>query len=213
MVAAIAATYGRNKRYRSRPHELGQITGYTSATSPKIHERTYPGHDRSGGSENKKYRPRTHELGQSTGYAPGTSPKTREPPPGHDHSGTSDLQLERFLLEGAPDSDIAMEFKALDDLITQHVDTHYALQPTSVRKSALMSSLANLGFAHKTASSAEATAGTVAVCCIEPKTRHVGLRHVIATVAFRSIDINSQSRLSMLPSPVAAFLQSIPYDR
>ncbi|KAK0708037.1 hypothetical protein B0H67DRAFT_589166 [Lasiosphaeris hirsuta] len=45
---------------------------------------------------------------------------------------------------------------------------------------------------------------------LEPRTRLAALQHVISYVVFSSIDISSRSQLSMLPAPIAAFLQSIP---
>lgn len=118
------------------------------------------------------------------------------------HGPDGDLVLDHFLLDGAPDNEIVMEMRALNDLIHQHVENHYFLNPTRADVSVLSQSLVNLGFARKSEA--------IAAFCREPRTRYSGLRHVISQVVFRNLDVNSPSSLSLLPSPVAGFTQSMP---
>ncbi|RMJ12117.1 hypothetical protein CDV36_008229 [Fusarium kuroshium] len=110
--------------------------------------------------------------------------------------------LNNILLDATPDREIEAELQALGQLIDQHVEKYYHLDPiTDV--STLPDHLASLGdFPH----GAEAIAGV----CVKPMSRQTGLRHVISQVIFRSLDIYSQSALSMLPSPLSTFLDSIP---
>ncbi|KAH7136760.1 hypothetical protein B0J13DRAFT_449821 [Dactylonectria estremocensis] len=116
----------------------------------------------------------------------------------------SDSQIDQFLLAATPDKEIGTELQALDDLIHQHVDNHYDIGTTTVSSSLLSQKLANLSFA------SGPNADVVAGLCIHPKSRQAGIRHVISNIIFKSIDVNSRSPLSMLPTPLAAFLQSIP---
>ncbi|KAI5460103.1 hypothetical protein BGZ63DRAFT_455633 [Mariannaea sp. PMI_226] len=112
-----------------------------------------------------------------------------------------DGQLDRFLLDAMPDRNIRTELQALGDLVDQHVEGYYHSGPTT-SVSALSRCLAQLGFTRN--------AEAVATMCSSPDSRQAGLRHVISQVIFRSIDVHSRSQLSMLPAPLAAFLQSIP---
>ncbi|KAH7115504.1 hypothetical protein B0J13DRAFT_487778 [Dactylonectria estremocensis] len=121
-------------------------------------------------------------------------------------SYTNDIQLDQFLLSATPDREIGAELQSLGDLIQQHVENHYHLGPAPVGASVSSQGLVKLGFTQGSGLSAEA----VAALCAQPESRQVGIRHVISEIVFRSIDAHSRSRLSMLPVPVAAFLQSIP---
>ncbi|KAH7126110.1 hypothetical protein EDB81DRAFT_663142 [Dactylonectria macrodidyma] len=117
----------------------------------------------------------------------------------------SDSQIDQFLLAATPDKEIGAELQALGDLIHQHVENHYNVGTMTVSSSLLSQHLVNLGF------TSGPTSDAVAGLCINPKSRQAGLRHVISTIVFKSIDVNSRSSLSMLPAPLAAFLQSIPF--
>ncbi|KAH6886259.1 hypothetical protein B0T10DRAFT_539307 [Thelonectria olida] len=118
-------------------------------------------------------------------------------------SEVSGTKLDHFLLDFTPDKEIAQELRGLGDLIQLHVDNNYHLQPVQVSPSTLTQALLSLGLAPESANG-------VASLCIEPRTRALGLRHVISTVALASVDVNAKSPLSLLPAPIAAFLQSIP---
>lgn len=121
----------------------------------------------------------------------------------------SDIQLDRFLLEPTPDRDIAQETQSIGALIDQHVESYYHTHPVTADARALASVLTQLGFPSTTDSASLDTQGATALC-LDPRSRHVGLRHVIMRVLFSSIDVNSPHGLSMLPAPVASFLRAIP---
>ncbi|KAH7013011.1 hypothetical protein EDB80DRAFT_774380 [Ilyonectria destructans] len=118
-------------------------------------------------------------------------------------SPNTDIKLEHFLLDATPDKELALELQALGDLIRMHVENNYHLQPVQANPVALTSSILKLGLP-------SASANETAILCVNPQTRAIGLRHLISHVAFVGIDFNARSPLSMLPAPMAAFLQSIP---
>ncbi|KAK5999196.1 hypothetical protein PT974_01587 [Cladobotryum mycophilum] len=141
------------------------------------------------------------EIGQVVSVVESKMP----PPNDHDGSGT-DILLSQFLLDGAPDQDIVKELQSLGELIRQHVESNYHIQPLDVSVETLSHSLLSLGLGEHGGLGTEA----IAALCVDTTTRHLGLRTVISHVLFASIDFHSRSRLSMLPGPVAAFLQSVP---
>ncbi|KAF7554293.1 hypothetical protein G7Z17_g3033 [Cylindrodendrum hubeiense] len=120
-------------------------------------------------------------------------------------SGT-EIELDPFLLAATPDKEICTELQALSVLIHQHVEAHYDSRSIIANPSTLSQGLINLGFAPGSGLSVD----DIAALCIQPESRQSALRQVISHIIFRSIDVNSRSSLSMLPAPLAAFLQSIP---
>ncbi|KAK3324043.1 hypothetical protein B0T19DRAFT_402300 [Cercophora scortea] len=125
------------------------------------------------------------------------------PPPLPDQNG---IQLDRFLLDASPDKEIASELHSLSILIQQHVENNYVQHHIQANPHTLVQSLAQLGFSQ----SGTLTPEAIAALALEPRTRQVALQHVISQVVFTSVDVSARSRLSMLPAPIAAFLQSIP---
>ncbi|VUC31021.1 unnamed protein product [Clonostachys rosea] len=132
--------------------------------------------------------------------------KTYSPVPETNGAASTDVQLDQFLLDGAPDDEIVNELQALSDLIYQHVENNYSPQPIQANVNDLSRQLQALGFVK----SAHHDPDAIAALALDPKTRQTGLRHVISTVIFKSIDVHSRSPLSMLPVPVAALLQTMP---
>ncbi|KAB5536130.1 hypothetical protein GE09DRAFT_1291073 [Coniochaeta sp. 2T2.1] len=116
------------------------------------------------------------------------------------------FQLRQFLLDSSPDKEIASELHSLGGLIQQHVENNYHLRPAHVDPRALAVFLTQLGIRDR----GSLTPETIAALALEPGTRQVALQHVISQVIFTSVDVSSRSHLSMLPAPIAAFLQSIP---
>ncbi|WQF75881.1 hypothetical protein CDEST_00895 [Colletotrichum destructivum] len=120
--------------------------------------------------------------------------------------GNDDVQLSQFLLDAVPDKEIASELQSLGELIHQHVENHYHLRPVQASPQSLAPSLSSLGLG----ALSELGTEQIAALSIDPKTRQIALQHVISLVVVASIDFNSRSRFSMLPTPVAGFLQSVP---
>ncbi|TID02143.1 hypothetical protein CH35J_004107 [Colletotrichum higginsianum] len=120
--------------------------------------------------------------------------------------GNNDVQLSQFLLDAVPDKEIASELQSLGELIHQHVENHYHLRPVQASAQSLAPSLSILGLG----ALSELDTKQIAALSIDPKTRQTALQHVISLVVVASIDFNSRSRFSVLPTPVAGFLQSVP---
>ncbi|KAH0531264.1 hypothetical protein TsFJ059_000120 [Trichoderma semiorbis] len=136
--------------------------------------------------------------------------ESKEPPSTENIDGigsVAGVQLGQFLLDGAPDQEIVSELQALSELIRQHVEDYYTLQPVDVSVGALSQSLQNLGLG---SSSSGLTTEAIVTLCTNSYSRQIGLRHVISSVIFASIDFHTRSNLSMLPGPAAGLLQSIP---
>jgi hypothetical protein len=122
------------------------------------------------------------------------------------------IELNHFLLDAVPDKEIVAELRALETLIHQHVDNNYHLHPARAESGALAQALSRLGVSEGGNLATEA----VVALAMELKTRHLALQHVICKVVFSSIDkpvipaTSSSPRIpSMLPPPVAAFLQAV----
>ncbi|QYS92776.1 hypothetical protein H0G86_000173 [Trichoderma simmonsii] len=136
--------------------------------------------------------------------------ESKEPPSTENINGIGSvggIQLGQFFLDGAPDQEIVSELQALSELIRQHVEDYYTLQPVDVSVGALSQSLQNLGLG---SGGSGLTAEAIATLCTNSYSRQIGLRHVISSVIFASIDFHTGNNLSMLPGPAAGFLQSIP---
>lgn len=117
------------------------------------------------------------------------------------------IQLGQFLLDGAPDQEIVSELQSLGELIRQHVEDHYSLQPVDASVRSLSQSLQGLGLGSQ---GVGLDSEAIATLCTNSYSRHLGLRYVISTVVFASIDFHARSGISMLPGPVAGLLQSVP---
>ncbi|SPJ84069.1 uncharacterized protein FTOL_10585 [Fusarium torulosum] len=144
------------------------------------------------GKRNKHYR----QQGQIASKELDHSPPDPDPP-------SNDVKLNRFLLDTIPNKELMSELRALGDLVNMHVENNYQFQPVSINSSAMTQSILDLGFP-------PASGDVAAALCLNPRTRVVGLRHVISHIAFASIDFNAPTPLSMLPVPMASFLQSLP---
>jgi len=134
------------------------------------------------------------------GMVPSHQQSYHVPPP------ADTLQLNQFLLDATPDREIAAELRSLKDLIQQHVENNYHLQPVQANPAALAQVLADLGVGQQGALRPD----TVARLALNPPSRYAALQHILSEVLFRSVDFGAASRHSMLPTPVAAFATSVP---
>ncbi|KAJ4147945.1 hypothetical protein LMH87_002438 [Akanthomyces muscarius] len=139
----------------------------------------------------------------------GVLPREFEEYPSDKGTPVHDIQLNQFLLEATPDRDIAQETQSIGALIDQHVESYYHTHPVTVDNRALASVLTQLGFP-LTTNSTSLDAQSAAALCLDPRSRRVGLRHVLMRVLFSSIDMHSPHGPSMLPAPAASFLRAIP---
>ncbi|WZH46400.1 uncharacterized protein QYS62_007476 [Fusarium acuminatum] len=122
-------------------------------------------------------------------------------------SSGHDAELSQFLLEATPDKEIQGELRSLSELIYNHVGNYYHGPQVQANPVEVAQSLVNIGYSPELSG---LPAETVSAVCLAPKTCHVGLRHVISHIIFRSLDFGSTSGLSMLPLPVAAMAQANP---
>ncbi|KAJ4385146.1 hypothetical protein N0V85_008198 [Neurospora sp. IMI 360204] len=122
-------------------------------------------------------------------------------------------ELKHFLLDSLSDQELAAELRDRHHLLQQHVENHYHFHPldaTRVNRQSLLAALSQLGLGQ--AGSEGPSAETIVSLALDPNTRQIALQHVLSKVIFTSIDPSARSPLSMLPTSVAAFLQSIPPD-
>lgn len=149
-------------------------------------------------------RKRTHQ--QTTGSITNVAVEPKKTP-SPDAESQDAIQLDHFLLAASPEGDIVSEFQSLDKLIQQHVESHYHLGMVNSSAPALSQILVHIGF---TENGSSLSLDSIATLCLDYRFRHLGLRHVISQILFRSIDFDSRSSFSVLPSSVAAFIQSVP---
>ncbi|KAH7634868.1 hypothetical protein B0T09DRAFT_13500 [Sordaria sp. MPI-SDFR-AT-0083] len=129
------------------------------------------------------------------------------------HGDSGMPELKHFLLESLSDQELAAELRDRHNLIQQHVENHYHFRPldaTRMNRQSLLAALSQLGLGQ--AGSEGPPAETIVSLALDPNTRQITLQHVLSTVIFTSIDPGARSHLSMLPTSVAAFLQSLPPD-
>ncbi|OTA62066.1 hypothetical protein K449DRAFT_422785 [Hypoxylon sp. EC38] len=119
---------------------------------------------------------------------------------------TERLQLDHFLLDSSSDAEISVEMRSLSQLLQQHVENHYHLEPVSLGVDALSMTLVHLGLDENSPMSASRLASLV----IDPNTRYKAIQHVIARIAFASVALDGASPLSLLPEPISSFVSLIP---
>ncbi|KAH7183482.1 uncharacterized protein B0J16DRAFT_373927 [Fusarium flagelliforme] len=143
---------------------------------------------------------RQHEPSPVT--SPETSPETsseaspnasRKPSPKEDGTATGFVvRPNRCLLTGASDSDIEKELRSLGLVIQWHVENNYHRDNIPVTPEALQSSLRQLQLS-------EDTCCMVARLSIDPNTRCLAIRHLLALVIFSNLDVHTVGSLSLLP--------------
>ncbi|KAH6876576.1 hypothetical protein B0T10DRAFT_552444 [Thelonectria olida] len=109
----------------------------------------------------------------------------------------------RDLLLGASDSDVKKELRSLGPLIEAHVTAHYHLNAVRATPESLHASLRQFGLS-------EDTRRMVVGLSIDPNTRHVAIRSLLALVIFSNLDTHFVGSLSLLPPAVREFFQSRP---
>lgn len=155
------------------------------------------------------FRRRRRSSSASPGFVQATRPDP-EPKGGPQVTVASsghDAELFQFLLEATPEKEIQAELRSLSELIYNHVENYYHGAQVQANSVEVAQSLVNIGYSPELSG---LPAETVAAVCLAPKTCHVGLRHVISHIVFRSLDFGSASGLSMLPLPIAAMAQANP---
>ncbi|KAH7020202.1 hypothetical protein EDB80DRAFT_563333 [Ilyonectria destructans] len=107
------------------------------------------------------------------------------------------------LLMGASDSEVEGELASLGLLIDHHVRCHYHRDNILVTPDTLHASLRQLQLT-------EVTCDMVARLSINPNTRYVAIRHLLALVIFSNLDTHSIGLLSLLPPTLKELSRSRP---
>jgi hypothetical protein len=118
---------------------------------------------------------------------------------------TSIIALEDIPLDPADDSQIRKSMQDLYELIHQHVENHYSTENFQGRVEDLRQELAKCGWSDQT----EPSAPTLATLLINPITRRVAIRHIIAWVILQHVDLKSSPETSLLPTHILATSQAI----
>ena len=116
------------------------------------------------------------------------------------------LQLDQFLLDSKPDSVITSELGSLGQLVQQHVESHYHLQPVQGSPNALASILVSLGLEDQQ----PITIVDLASLALDHRTRHAALQHIISRVAFESTVLGGATPISLLPTVAKELIDSLP---
>ena len=116
-----------------------------------------------------------------------------------------DLQLDQFILDSRPDTELASELRALGQLVQQHVENHYHLQPVQGSPNALASMLVNLGLNDQP----PFTITDLASLALDHRTRWIALQYIICRVAFESTVLGSSAPISLLPPFSKDFIDSL----
>jgi hypothetical protein len=118
---------------------------------------------------------------------------------------TSIIALEDIPLDPADDSQIRKSMQDLYELIHQHVENHYSTEKFQGRVEDLRQELVKCGWSDQT----EPSAQTLATLLINPITRRVAIRHIIAWVILQHVDLKSSPETSLLPAHILATSQAI----
>lgn len=134
-----------------------------------------------------------------------TASPTVEPVPS---TGNPFSDLDQFLAIPKSDKDLVGELRSLGHLIQQHVEDNYHLSAIAESTSSLSQALENVGLGD-TVKGVPGPEQLVKLA-VEPETRHLALRHVIARVMFDNISIKSAGKLSMLPPSFSLLMRTMP---
>jgi hypothetical protein len=115
-----------------------------------------------------------------------------------------ELALEENLLERADDSQIRKLMQDLSELIDQHVENYYHLQPFEGSQGSLERRLVECGY------EADPSIQEMISILKNPKTRFAGIRQLIAMIIVRNIDFKARAEVSLLPPHIAGICQSVP---
>ena len=109
-------------------------------------------------------------------------------------------------LPGASDETLASELAFLGQLIRDHAANNYHLQPVNIDINVLRQSLGGLNLD-------EATQNQIAALAVEPHTRCIAIRHLLALSLFSAVDVHFVHGRSLLPKGVVAFIKGLGFER
>jgi hypothetical protein len=116
------------------------------------------------------------------------------------------IVLEDNLLERVDDSVVLSSMRDLNILIEGHVKNSYHLYKLDESQEDLGRRLHDCGFGKNS----EPSADTLSSLLIDPRTRSVAIRHIIASTLLSHIDWKAPKETSLLPPQIAALCETIP---
>jgi hypothetical protein len=118
------------------------------------------------------------------------------------------VTLENNLLERADDSDIRKSMQDLNEMIDQHCVNYYHLQTLNVNQGDLEHRLVECGY--NSPNSSGPSVAEFAKLLQNPRTRTAAIHRFISLLVLSRSDWRSSSKVSLLPSQISNFCQSIP---
>lgn len=116
--------------------------------------------------------------------------------------------LDKYLPIPKADRELAGELQSLGYLVQQHVEDHYHGEPKFTSTGLISQALVDLGLGE--GSNTLPGAAQLASMAANPSIRHAALQHIIMRVTFMSLAMNSQCRISLLPSAVMELTRAMP---
>ena len=118
---------------------------------------------------------------------------------------TSIVALDDLPFDPVDDSQTRKSMQDLYELIHQHAENHYNAWNFEGRREDLRHELAKGGWNDRTEQSAQ----TLASLLVNPTTRRVAIRHIIAWAIIQHIDLKSNPDTSLLPAHIVASGQAL----
>jgi hypothetical protein len=118
---------------------------------------------------------------------------------------TSIVALDDLPFDPVDDSQTRKSMQDLYELIHQHAENHYNAWNFEGRREDLRHELAKGGWNDRTEQSAQ----TLASLLVNPTTRRVAIRHIIAWAIIQHIDLKSSPDTSLLPAHIVASGQAL----
>ncbi len=120
----------------------------------------------------------------------------------------NEITLETNLLERADDSDIRKSMQDLNEIIDQHCVNYYHLQKLNINQGDLEHRLVECGYSSPNTSGP--SVAELARLLQSPKTRIAAIHRLISQLVLSHADWRSKPEVSLLPSHITNFCQSIP---
>lgn len=119
-----------------------------------------------------------------------------------------EISLEKNLLERANDSDIRKSMQDLNEMIDQHCVNYYHLQTLNISQGDLEHRLVECGY--NSPNTSGPSVAELARLLQNPRTRTAAMHHLISLLVLSHANWRSSPELSLLPSQISQFCQSIP---
>jgi len=118
--------------------------------------------------------------------------------------GRNEITLEQNLLERADDSHIRKSMQDLNELINQHCENHYHLHTFEPSQNTLERPLIACGYGNNP------SVQEMVTLLVDPRSRFAAVRQLIATIITSNIDWKTRPEISLLPTQITTFCNTIP---